>query len=37
MAESLSDNPELTRALQTVTQNVVSATFQVGDINTKLR
>jgi hypothetical protein len=31
MAESSSDNPDLARALQAVTQNVVSTTFQVGD------
>jgi hypothetical protein len=34
MAESSSDNPEVTRALQAVAQNLLSPAFQGGDINT---
>jgi hypothetical protein len=37
MAESSSDNPELTRALQKVAQNLLSPAFQVGDTDTQLR
>ena len=31
MAESSSNNPDLTRALQTVVQNLLPPAFQVGD------
>ena len=37
MAESSSDNPELTRALQAVAQNLLSPAFQDGDTNTQAR
>jgi hypothetical protein len=33
MAESSSDDPELTRALQAVAQNLLNPAFQVGDID----
>jgi hypothetical protein len=37
MAESSSENPELTRALQAVAQNMLSPAFQVGDTSTQPR
>jgi hypothetical protein len=37
MAESSSENPELTRALQAVAQNLLSPAFQDGDTNTQSR
>jgi len=37
MAESLSDNPEVNRALQAVAQNMLSTAFQAGDISTQAR
>jgi hypothetical protein len=37
MAESSSDDPELTRALQAVAQNLLNPAFQVGEINKEAR
>ena len=37
MDETSSDNPEVARALKTVTQNMLSSAFQVGEIDTQPR